>query len=315
MDSVLVAFQEAGFFAFVQVALALAGGLWALVCAVLLGIRWRVPPVVAIAPLMAVPALVALGASWNQAQVDDALAFADPAQRAALMAAGVAGTLAQGWLGILAVPVAFVLAMGGLVAGMRAPRSWGVPALVFVGAAFTALVPVVGFAFDASLPGIVVRVLLYGFAAIPLALSTASDHRRGNGLEGGMVAAAAYVTLVGACELAAVSAAWAEGFRALAAVDPAKKAEIVRVLVDEVGDQATLAWALLALAGVPALICALRSGREPTEAEILEGEASPSPWRSLARFLGLAVWPAWALAFLATSPAGALETITLLSKP
>lgn len=313
MDSVLTTFQEAGAFAFVHLAVAALGGLWALVCAVLLAMRWRVPPIVAVAPLILAPFVVAVGASWSASQVTEALAYADPAQRAALQAAGISGTLAQAPFGLLAVPVAFLLAVGGLAAGLRAPRRWGVPALVFLVAGLTALLPAIGLAFEASLPSVVARVLLYGLAAIPLALSTASDHRRSNGLEGGMVAAAAYVAFVGATELSVVSGAWAQGFSALAMVDPDMRGKILAALSEEVGAQGTLAWAMFVVAGVPAVVCAFRSGPELTEAEILDGEASPSPWRSLARLLALGVWLAWALAFVAASPGDAIETIALLS--
>ncbi|MFN7143954.1 MAG: hypothetical protein ACK4YP_09275 [Myxococcota bacterium] len=313
MEPLLSTFRDAGPMAFVQVALLLGGGVWALVCAVLLALRWRVPPVVAIAPLLASPLLVTLGATLAESQVTGALALVDPPQRATLLAAGVAESLAQGWFGLLAAPVAFLLAIGGLAAGVRSPRAWGTPALVFLAAGLTALLPLVGLAYDASVPGVLARVVAYGVCAIPLALATASAHPKTNGPEGGMVAAAAWVSLVGASELAVQTAAWTRGFTALAYVSPEDRDTIVKMLVEEVGTQATLGWVIFAVSAVPLLLCALRSGPEPTEEEILAGDASPSPWRSLGRFLALAVWPAWALALLSIDATETLETIRALT--
>lgn len=312
MEPLLLTFRDAGPMAFVQLALFFGGGLWALVCAVLLAMRWKVPPVVAIAPLVAPPLLVTLGAAFAEGEVTAALALVDPAQRATLLAAGVAESLAQGWFGVLAVPVAFLLAVGGLAAGVRAPRAWGTPALVFLAAGLTALLPVLGLFYGASVPGVIARVVAYGVCVIPLALATASAHPKGNGPEGGVVAAAAWVTLVGASELAVQTSAWTQGFSALAYVSPENRDAIVKVMVEEVGTQSTLGWTVFALAAVPLVACAVRSGPEPTEEEILAGDASPSPWRTLGRFLALATWPAWAFALLSIDASETLETIRKL---
>lgn len=124
-------FQSAGIFGWLQLGLMFLGGLWALVCAVLLAMRWRVPPIVAVAPLLAVPALLCGGASWSEAAVADALVNADPSMRVMLLAVGTSEIVSQGLLAPLVVPVAALLAAGGLAAGVRAPRTWGSPAAVF----------------------------------------------------------------------------------------------------------------------------------------------------------------------------------------
>lgn len=309
MHRLIMTFQEAGAFGYLQVALLVAGGLWALVCAVLLGLRWRVPPVVAVAPLLAVPLLIGIAAIVNGAAIEDALTNADPAQRAALLAAGLAETLAQGTMGILVVPVAALLGLGGLVAGVRSPRAWVVPAVVFGVAGLTALLPAVGVLFDASVPLAIGRVLLYGLFVVPLALATANAHPGSNGPEAGMVAAAAWVSLVAAGELAALVSGWTQGFGALAMVDPGNRARVIDVLLVEMSTLTTFAWFTFALAGVPALLAGLRTGADPTEEEILGGQTSPSPGRWVGRFLALAVWPAWAFAYLCLDPADDLGTI------
>lgn len=303
-------FREAGVFGFLQLGHFFAGGLWALVCAVLLAMRKRVPPVIAIAPLLVAPLLATIGAMVADSQISAALVNADPAQRATLMAAGMAETLAQGWFALLAVPIAMLLGVAGLSAGVRAPRAWGVPVLVFLVATFTAVLPVAGLFYGASPPSVLARVMLYGLGAVPLALATVCAHPKGNGPEGGMVAASAWVSVIAASELAALSSGWSAGFRALAYADAEQKATLLGHLSTEMGGQATLAWVIFALSAVPALVCAMRSGPEPTEEEIMAGEASPSPWRSVGRFVALAVWPAWAFAFLSLDPSAAIAALT-----
>jgi hypothetical protein len=309
MSSLLMTFREAGTFGYLQVALLFAGGLWALVCAVLLGLRWRVPPVLAIGPLVAVPLLIGVASLVNEAAIASAITSADPAYRATLVAAGVAETLSQGLLGVLVLPVAGLLGIGGLAAGVRGPRTWVVPGVVFAVAGLTALLPALGLLVHASAPLAIGRVLLYGTFVIPLALATVTAHPGRNGPEGGMVAAAAWMSLVAACELATLSAAWYRGFGALAMVDAGSRAVIVESLVSEVGTQGTFAWFTFALAAVPALLVGFRSAPDPTEAEIMTGLTSPSPYRSVGRFLALVVWPAWAFAYLCLDPSDTLRVL------
>lgn len=309
MHLLVDSYRTAGVFAHLQVVVFLGGALWAFACAVFLGLRWRVPPLLATAPLFLVPLVVAVGATFGYAEATDAAGQSDPAARATLMAAGLSGGMSQGWFGLLAVPVAGLFGVGGLAAGIRGPREWGAPALVFAVALLTALLPIAGLFADVPLPLVAARVLLYGLGVVPLALATANAHRAGNGPEGGMVAAAAWVAVVGAGELATLTYGWVQGFQALAYVDPASRAALVETMSSEMGDQGTLAWIVFTLSAVPALICALRSGPEATEAEILAGDASPSPMRSLGRILAFGVWPLWAFAIAATSPAAVLVTM------
>ncbi len=311
MYSVVDTYRQAGIFAHLHLLVFVGGALWALVCAVLLGLRWRVPPILAVAPLCVVPLLIGSGSMWAYDVTTDAASQVDPASRATIMAAGLAEGMSQGWFGLLAVPVAGVLALGGLAAGVRAPRRWVVPVVVFGVAGLTALLPLVGLVQYTPIGWVLGRMFLYGLGVVPLALATANDHTKHNGPEGGMVAAAAWVTLVGACELALQTYGWTLGFAALANVDPEQRNMVLAAMSAEIGAQATLGWVLFALAGVPAVIVAFRSGPPLTEEEIMNGESSPSPGRTLGRVLALLVWPLWAFAMAANAPGSVIDTLTV----
>lgn len=309
MESFATVFREAGFIAWFQLFGLFAGGLWALVCGGLLAARWKVPPIVGVLPLGLVPFTAILGTWAGQSSIDAALGNVEPSQRAMLLAAGVAELLAQGWFGLVAVPAALLLGFGGLAAGIRAPRAWGMPAGVFLLLGLVALLPVLGFFWGASPAWVIGRVLLYGLAVIPVALSTANAHPASNGPEGGVTATLAFASVVAATELACLSASWASGFGALATVDPEQRATVLSFLQTEVGAQTNLAWVLLLLASLPAFFAVFRSGPTLTEEEILAGHAGAAPGRSAGRLLALGVILLWFGAFLAFDASDALATI------
>lgn len=302
MHEIVYRVQAAGVAGYVQVFGLFAGTFWALVCTVFLALRWRVPPVIATVPLV-LPALVAIGgAMWGEATIANALVFASADMRAVLTARGVAEVLSNGLLALLALPAAMLLGLGGLAAGIRAPRAWGLPVGTFLLTGFVALLPLVGFFYGVEAGLIIPRVLVYGLGVVPVALALANGHPAHNGPEGGMNAAAAFACVVGASELAALSFGWQAGFIELASVQTGRKAEVLGALAAELGGRSTLAWLILLLAGLPSVFAAFRGGPTLTAEEILAGYANASPWRGLGRFLGLGVWLAWALAMVALDP-------------
>lgn len=307
--------QASGVAAYVQIGLLLPALVWALVCAVLVGMRWKVPPIVAGAPLFVVPLVHLIGATWAFGRVEDALVVIEPARRASLLAAGVSEMLGLSWFGLGVLPVAFVLAVGALAAGVRGPRAWGVPAITLLVAGATALLPAFSLLFHASLPAVALRVPLYGLCAIPFALAVATAEPKRNGPEAGMLAAMAWISLVGSVELAHAASLWRAGFAALANVDPGQRGELLAALVEEVGTQQTFGWILLFLAALPAVAVAFRPTPPMTDEEISAGNVTPSPWRSVGRVLGLGLWVLWAVAWGASSPVSALMDVVRLSSP
>jgi hypothetical protein len=72
--------------------------------------------------------------------------------------------------------------------------------------------------------------------------------------------------------------------------------------IEILGDQSSISWFIFVMAAIPIAVCSFRSGPTPTDEEILAGDASPSPWRSLAASLAFAVWLLWAFALNSLNP-------------
>ena len=309
MRDVVMLFQEAGAFGWLLLFGMVAGGLWAFVSAVLLALKWRVPPVLSALPLLLTPLTAAVGAVAAQGSIDAAVAGVEPAYKATILAAGTAELLALALLTTTVLPAALLLGMGGLVAGIRAPRAWGVPAVSFFFAILVAFLPSLGLVWSASVPWAVARTLVYGAAAIPLALATSSGHPGKNGPEGGVTAAAAFVATVASMELAYVASCWRDLFGALAAVSPDDKVAMLTTGSASVSLFGTLAWVAVGCASVPLLVTAFRPAPTLTEEEILAGLAGESPWRGVGRVLALGVPVAWGIALLALDPTEVLQRI------
>lgn len=295
--------KSAGVFSILQILLFLGSGLWVLVCAVFLGLRRQVPPLITGLPLMALPFLISVGALWNYGHYNNlAIHATDSAERASALGLGLTGGLAQGWFGILAFPLAFVVGIGGLVAGFRPPRTWLSPVLVFLTTAFTALLPLLMFFYEATFASVLIRVFVYGLCVIPLALSMSNAHPKGNGPEGGMSAAIAWVSTVGACELLLRNYAWESAISAINSETASGRTALIKGNIEILGNQNSISWFIFVMAAIPIAVCSFRTGPTPTDEEILAGDASPSPWRSLAASLAFAVWLLWAFALNSLNP-------------
>lgn len=300
-------FLDAGPFGWAQAIFALGGLLWALVCVVLLGLRWKVAPVLATAPLFLHAVTVAVGATWlgQTASVGDL----DPSMVVSSFARAVAGMISNGTLAIVAVPTAMLLILGGTIAGVRGRRAFGAPVFVFMVAMGVAVLPLVSIAYDGLLPLAAGRFLLYGAAALPLTAALAGAHPQDNSREGSVIAGIGFVSLVAAVELLTMSHGWSRGFQAIAAIAPDEKARIVAKFVAEMGQLGTLSWAAVVLGAVPAAMALLRPPADLTEQEIMEGNISPSALRWLGQALAFGVPIAWCVAMQATNPAAMLVSM------
>ena len=312
-------FKAGGFFSLLQVFGLVIGAIWCLVPAVLLGMRWKVPPVIAALPLALYPLVAAMGGSWAWSKIQDAVRIAPADQRTALLSRGMAESLAHPTLLFVAILPAMLLGVGGLIAGSRAPRAWLVPGAVLLIAGCSGLLPIGGMlalAADVpfseilsyeSAPLVLIRAALYLLGAVPLALCFANAHPHGNGPEGGTTAAVAWIGFVGAVELSTGALHAADLFSAAAVMSPEARVDYLRALIDVLNTRVTFQWLALLLAGVPLLISVLREDPDLSEKEILESSVNPSPWRTLGRFLTVGVWLCWLLALWSCSPTPALE--------
>lgn len=306
-------FKEAGVFSWFHLLLAGGGLLWALVVAVLLGLRWKVPPALGTAPLAAVPFLLIVGSWWSQRTIDGALGGVPADQRATLLAQGISELLNQAVLPLLSLPVAMLLGLGALAAGLRAPRRWGAVVGVFLVAGFTALLPLAGFFLDAPVGWVLFTAVLLLAGVLPLALSFAHNHPAHNGPEAGITAGAAWLNVVATLPLAMLSSSWSRGFAALASVDPGQRPRLVEALAEEVGAFGTVAWIMLVLGGLPLAIAAFRPAPELTEEEVMRGDGRATPWRSLGGVLVIGLWVLWLIAWLSLDPSGTLTRLAIAS--
>lgn len=302
--------QEAGPFAWVQLVVGAGGALWALVCAGLLAARWKVPPVVALAPLFLQPISAWAGTMYASYQMSS-MGAVDPAQRATIIAVSISAILGMGVFSLAAVPAAAILGLGGVAAGVRGPRRWGPAALGFFSCILVALLPLWTLGYGAAFPMVVARLLFYGLCAVPVAASLLSAHPNSNGREASVVTGGAWFSLVACCEIAVVSSGWSDGFSALAMVDPGMKGELLKALSAEVGGQAMVGWVLVLAAAVPMVIALARSSTELTYEELLTANVNPSPMRAIGQGLALGLVVAWGLAFWSTDPS---EILLALSK-
>jgi hypothetical protein len=300
---------ETGPLGYAQLALTVGGLLWALVCAVLYGLRWKVPAVVAVAPLGAHALLIIVGTLWSASRVNEAVLMADPSMRATMMAAGIAETLGHGQLAIAAVPAAALLLLAGLFSGVRGTRAYGAPAVAFLCATLAAGLAAASLTAHAEVPLALARALIYAMAAIPLAAALAGRHAQDSSREGGLVAAVSFATLVAACESMGLARGWSMGFRAIAMADPAAKKTIVESFAGEMSSIAVFSWAAMAFALAPVVVALLRPSADLTEEEVMSGNISPSGARWLGNVLALGVPLLWAAAVLTADPSGSFAVI------
>lgn len=286
----------------------LVGGLlWAAVCAVLLAMRWKVPPIVATAPLLAQALYSAGGAMWVTRE--GARFGADPSQSAALTASAVAQQLGLGSASVAALPIAAVLIFGGLAGGVRGRRGFGAPAFALLLGLVAAALPLAGILQHGSLPFALGRAVLYGLAAVPVALALLGAHPQDNSRESGLVATVSFAAMVMSVEVLYASQQWTQAFAALAGASPESKKSLVEMVSVEIGSLGTLGWVAFALASGTAVIALLRPAADLTDEEVMAGDVSPSGARWLGGALALVVPLAWAAARLATDPSALLLSI------
>jgi hypothetical protein len=292
--------REAGWVAWVQLAVLALGVFWALVCAVLLGMRWKVPAALSTAVLGLHAFLVIVGVSWATSSAG--AAGGDPAQRATMLAMAVSGAVASGALALCALPSAMLLALGGMAGGVRGPRAFVAPVFVLLACGLAALLPLGGLVVHASLPWVLVKVLVYGGGVIPVAASLLGAGMDTNGRESAVAATIAYFSAVAATELASVSMSWAQVFGAIANVDPEQRGALLRVAAEEIASASSFGWASILLALVAVLVAAFRPALPPTEEEIMNGKANPSALRALGTIFALAVPAIWLVALYSADP-------------
>ncbi|MBM4366614.1 MAG: hypothetical protein FJ102_10405, partial [Deltaproteobacteria bacterium] len=198
---------DAGWVGWVQVIACVLGLLWTLVCAVLLGMKWKVPAVLSTAPLGLHALLVIVGAMVGGSALESAVDV-DPAQRATLYAYGIAQVLAGGTLAAVALPSAALLGLGGAAGGARAPRGYGAPVIAFLACGLAALLPLGGLFFYASVYLVLAKVLLLGMGAVPVAMSLLGNGQNSNARESSVTTSIAYFSLAAALELVDRSSGW-----------------------------------------------------------------------------------------------------------
>lgn len=308
--------QEAGPLAWAHLALTVLGLFWAVVMCALYGMRWKVPPVVALAPLGAHALLVIAGIMLGMSRVNSAIGSigsGEPELRATLLAAGFSEVLSHAQLAAAAVPSAATLLLAGLLSGCRGKRAWGVP-VVTAGITFF-IVGAIGASLSAHGDVVLVlgRVVLYGGAGLVTAAALTGHHALDSSREGGIVAAVSFAVLVAAGESMVMGSGWARLFGALASIDPASRAAVVAAGSEELQALYVFSWAAILLAIAPAVIALLRPAAELTEEEVMMPNNAPSGMRWFGGALGLLIPALWVGALLAAGPADILQQITKAS--
>ena len=302
---------EGGWMVWAQFGAAAGGFFWAVVVVVLLLLKWKVPPVLAVAPLGVQAALlVAAGLS-----ADTHLAGGTPGVAASFLA-GVVAEVIQSRLAVVSVlPAASLLLAGGALVGARGRKGWGAPILAVLLGFAAAMVPVASMFSGGELPLVAIRTLVYGGATIPLAAALLGSHPQGNAREGSLIAAVSFASIVAGCESLVCGHQWQAGFMALAAAGTSDQGTLVSGLVEELRTAGNLAGIALALASIPAIIALLRPPAELTEEEILSGSVSPSAGRWIGGALALVVPLLWGAAFVATDAASLMTQVAASIKP
>ncbi len=298
-------FAEAGWVGWVQVATCVLGLLWTLVCAVLLGLKWKVPAVLATAPLALHALLVIVSAMVGGSAIDSVVGL-DASQRATVYAYGIAQVLAGGALAAVVLPSAMLLGLGGAAGGARAPRGYGAPVVAFLACGLAAILPLGGLFFYASVPFAVAKLLLLGMGAFPVALSLLGNGQNSNARESSVATTIAYFSVAAALELADRSSSWLKVFSAIANADPEAKATLMVAAAEEIASVSRFGWMSLALAFVPILAAVLRPAAELSEEELMTGQVNPSGFRIIGTGLALVVPLLWFAALLAADPSAAM---------
>ncbi len=230
----------------------------ALVCGPLLVFGRRVPPLVP-AVALALPVVLALVEGVLDADLHPALADADPAQKATLLASAVASAVTMRmFTGLLVVPAGGLLLCAAVAGVLRGPRAFGVPAVC----GLIATLEVALGATDVGRgmgPGAMGVTLLTMMAAIPLVMCGVGVRSERNGPEVAVVGVLSFVVLTGTAWAAALGAAQARIFATLAMVAPDQKATLLGQGLAELTPERWFGLAATLLAFTPLLAVAVAS--------------------------------------------------------
>jgi hypothetical protein len=293
MNSVLMLFRESGWGAYLQLGLFMMATLWTLICTVLLGMRWKVPALIATLPLglHALGAIAAMSAA--QSITLAAAKNVDGATRATILAAGMSEGLGNGVLLGLAIPSAMLLGLGGAVGGARGSRSFGAPVLAFLICGLIAVFPVAELLYEGSILSIGTRLMLYGVGAIIVSVAMLGNDGRVGARESSLSAALSFFVVVSASEIVVGSMECRELFAALAGISREGRAELVGGLMEPLQGRSTLRWVSMFLAILPVVVAWLRPSVERTEQQLLNEPDPETPMRGAGHLLALGLIPLW----------------------
>lgn len=289
MNDVIRLFQDAGALAYLQLAVTLPLLIVALGCAVAVGLGRRVPPAVAALACGVSPLVALVGLQLDRSQVNAALPFIAASDLGIVRAMGEAEALANPQLAVLAALGGGAWVLGAVFGGVRAPRSYGVPAVQLV----LSLAAIGALALAAVWAGSLTQLAGCGLLtvlAVGLALASANAQRAGGGPEAGATAAVGFVSALSAVAIASHVATAREALKSLVFLP-----ELDQPVSAEVGARLStdlrLTAAALLLASLTVVVAALR----PTVAT----DAAPddSALRRIGRLLALLAPLAWLLLF------------------
>jgi hypothetical protein len=292
--------------AYAQLALGTLGFFWCALCALLLAMRWKVPALVATAPLL-LHALIVVGGTGSPVPPPGLT----DAEKVMVLVEAIAQTLASGTLGVLALPSAMVLALGAAIGGARGPRSYTAAVLAFLGLGGLALAQVAGGFLGGSIVHAIAKALLYTGGALPVAIALLGNGERNNARESSITATVAFASAVAAVETLSRSLSWSAVLAAVASADPKSKGEILGLAAREIAVPSNLGLALFGLAGVFVLVAVFRPAAELSREEIMQGRVDGSPLRPLGNGLAIVTVLAWFAALLATDVSGVIGRVAV----
>lgn len=299
--------------------------LWAgfafLVCAVsgiLLGLRWKVPPVLATFPLGVQSLLGLAGTAWMMSKLDLALKNVDAEQHLVLQVAGTSESYAGYVLGAAAIPAACVLLLGASVGGMRGKKSWGASVGAFLVMGLVSLLPISALASVSGewrdfVEGAVVRLLLYGMLGLGVSMSAAGNDSKSGAPESNISGALAAFFAIATFETA--SRAWDcySFFRAVASAAPESRNALLSVLSTWASTWPIRSFTIF-FALLPVAISLFRSPAPLSDEEVLSQPDPNTPLRGAGQFLALWLIPVVLYAWFDTDYSDLIEAMLAAAK-
>lgn len=296
--------RAGGGWAYAQLGLGALGFGWCALCALLLAFRWKVPALIATAPLALHAALAVAGTGSATAP-----AGATEAEAANVVAQGISQTLASGAMAIAALPSAMVLALGAAIGGARGTRAYTAAGLAFLGLGGLALAQLAGGVLGGSLGQAAAKALLYCGGVLPVALALLGNGERSNARESSIAATVAFASGVASVEALSGSMSWSRVLSAVASVDHDAKGRLLAAAAEEIAVPSSLGLAMFGLAGLFVLVAIFRPAAERSREEIMQGRVDGSPLRGIGNGLAIVTVLAWFAALLATDVSGVVGSI------